>query len=181
MMTSIDQGDANNSDVMMLGEALAAFLADDGLPLHCALRFRLTAAGSVTNVAAALARLDHRTGYATRLGDDALGNGVLTRLGGTGVEVACQLGHQTAAGLLLRDVSGSRPTEMFLRGQRISGKAGSPGQVSCRCSIEAPAQYALSESDDVAGAMVSTPGDLEGWPDARQRSRCVQLNREVER
>jgi 2-dehydro-3-deoxygluconokinase len=63
-----------------LGEVLAVMLADDGLPLGEATRFRRIVAGSESNVAAGFVRLGHRARLVTRVGRDALGDAVAASL-----------------------------------------------------------------------------------------------------
>jgi 2-dehydro-3-deoxygluconokinase len=85
------------------GETMAVFLADDDLPIRSASHFRLTAAGSESNVMAALAVLGHRARFATRIGDDGLGVAVVRRLRALGVEVHAVTDRQAPTGVLVRD------------------------------------------------------------------------------
>jgi 2-dehydro-3-deoxygluconokinase len=100
-------------DAVTLGEALAVFLADDGLPLHAATRFRRTVAGAEANVACALARLGHSVSFVGRVGDDAMGPVVRSVLRSYGVDDGAIVVDSTApTGILVRDVSADRPTEV---------------------------------------------------------------------
>lgn len=69
-----------------LGEVLAVFLADEGVPLGEAHRFRRIVAGSESNVAAGFVRLGHRARLATVVGEDALGDAVIASIRSWGID-----------------------------------------------------------------------------------------------
>lgn len=69
-----------------LGEVLAVMLADDGVPLAEASRFRRIVAGSESNVAAGFVRLGHRARMLAKVGRDPLGDAVAASLRGWGVD-----------------------------------------------------------------------------------------------
>jgi 2-dehydro-3-deoxygluconokinase len=94
---------AVGAEVVTFGEALAVLVADDGLPLATARRFRRTVAGAESNLAVALSRLGHRVAYATRTGADALGDGVLRTLRADGVDVTSTTDPLCGTGILVRD------------------------------------------------------------------------------
>ncbi len=109
-------------DLVTAGEALAALVADDGLPLACATSFRRTVAGSEANVAAGLARLGHRAAFVGRVGADPLGDAVAAAVRSWGVEAHLVVDGDAPTGLLVRDAAGHRPTDVAY-GRR--GSAGS--------------------------------------------------------
>jgi 2-dehydro-3-deoxygluconokinase len=76
-----------SADVVTLGEALVALVADEGRPLAAAGTFTPFVAGAEANVAMGLARLDRSVTYVGRVGADGLGQMVRTVLRGEGVDV----------------------------------------------------------------------------------------------
>lgn len=107
MVRLIDRPGAD-LDVVTFGEVMAVLLADDGLPLGAATRFRRTMAGAEANVAIGLTRLGHRVGFATRLGDDPLGRSLAATLRGEGISVSAVIDPARGTGILVRDVDGGR-------------------------------------------------------------------------
>src|SRR4051812_3116972 len=100
-------------DVVTFGEAMALMLAEPGVPLRRAHTFRRQVAGAESNVAVGLARLGHRVGWFGRVGADAFGDVVLATLRAEGVDVSRAVVDDTApTGLLIRDCSAVRPTEV---------------------------------------------------------------------
>ncbi|MEV0260189.1 sugar kinase [Streptomyces sp. NPDC050617] len=79
-------------------------LAEPGVPLERAVRFRRSVAGAESNVATGLARLGHRTRWIGRLGTDPAGEAVLRELRADGVDVGhVDLDASAPTGMLLRD------------------------------------------------------------------------------
>jgi 2-dehydro-3-deoxygluconokinase len=76
------------SEVVTLGECLAAFVATTPGPLAEAVRFERHVAGAEANVAVGLARLGHGAAYIGRVGADGLGTAIVRRLRGEGVDVS---------------------------------------------------------------------------------------------
>lgn len=60
-------------DVVTFGEPMAMFYANEPGELHEAVSFSKALAGAEANVATGLSRLQHPTGYVTKLGDDSFG------------------------------------------------------------------------------------------------------------
>ena len=80
-------------DVFCVGETMVMVTASDGGPLSADGRYLLRPGGAESNVASALASLGHATRWASALGDDPLGDIVLSELTRNGVDV----------GLVVRD------------------------------------------------------------------------------
>ncbi|HZT98549.1 MAG TPA: PfkB family carbohydrate kinase, partial [Ktedonobacteraceae bacterium] len=57
-------------DVVLFGEAMAMFIADDYLPLEEADHYTRALAGAELNVSVGLVRLGYRVGWISRLGTD---------------------------------------------------------------------------------------------------------------
>ena len=127
-------------DVVTLGEAMTLLLAEPGLPLRAAGTFRRGLAGAEANVAVGLARLGHRVGWIGRLGDDALGSGIVHALRGEGVDVThVRTDPDAPTGVLVRDAHSAGATEV------VYARAGSAG--GRLSASDVPASY-------VAGARV---------------------------
>jgi 2-dehydro-3-deoxygluconokinase len=111
-------------DVVTCGEAMALFAAQEtGLLEHCSQYARMTA-GAELNVAIGLARLGHRVGYLSRLGDDSLGRFLLEALDHEGIDrshVAIDRACPTGLMFKTRNDDGSDPqVEYFRRGSAAS-------------------------------------------------------------
>ena len=76
-----------STDVVTLGEALVALVADEGRPLLDPGSFTPFVAGAEANVAMGLARLGRSVSFIGRVGADGLGHLVRNRLRGEGVDV----------------------------------------------------------------------------------------------
>lgn len=63
--------------IILLGEPMGLFMAEETGPLSQAGRFTASIAGAEYNVAVGLARLGHTPAYCTRLGDDPMGRRIL--------------------------------------------------------------------------------------------------------
>lgn len=87
-----------------LGEALAVFLVDDGVPIADSTRYRRISAGAEANVAAGFVRMGHAATYATVLGRDAVGDAVLSDLRSWGIEVVSRR-SDAPTGVLIRQPS----------------------------------------------------------------------------
>lgn len=60
-------------DAVTFGEPMAMFYANEAGPLHEVTSFSKALAGAESNVAIGLSRLEHLTGYVTKLGEDNFG------------------------------------------------------------------------------------------------------------
>ncbi|WP_199738128.1 sugar kinase [Falsibacillus albus] len=67
-------------DVVTFGEAMAMFMAEEAGPLHKVKRFTRELAGAETNFAIGMARLGFRSGWVSKVGDDAFGKFIVDRL-----------------------------------------------------------------------------------------------------
>jgi 2-dehydro-3-deoxygluconokinase len=105
------------SEVVTLGEALVALVADEGRPLSAAGTFTPFVAGAEANVAMGLARLGREVAFIGRVGDDGLGRMVRACLRGEGVDVRWLSDDPEApTGALARDRRTFPPCEVvYLR------------------------------------------------------------------
>lgn len=72
--------------IILLGEAMGLFMAEEQGPLSRVARFTASIAGAEYNVAVGLARLGHEPVYCTRLGADPLGQRIRDGLRANGID-----------------------------------------------------------------------------------------------
>lgn len=75
-------------DVITLGESMVLFKPDSTGPLRYVDSYRKTVGGAETNVAIALTRLGHQTGWISKLGQDEFGRYVQNVIRGEGVDTS---------------------------------------------------------------------------------------------
>ncbi len=73
-------------DVVVFGEAMAMFIADEYLPLEEADHYTRAVAGAEVNVAVGLSRLGYQVGWMSKLGVDPLGKYIRNRVQNLGVD-----------------------------------------------------------------------------------------------
>jgi 2-dehydro-3-deoxygluconokinase len=110
-------------DVVVFGEAMAMFIADDYAPLEVAEHYTRGLAGAEVNVATGLARLGYRVGWISRLGVDPLGRFILNQVRYTGINTTRVLfddAHSTGFQLKNRVQVGDPQVIYFRRGSAAS-------------------------------------------------------------
>jgi 2-dehydro-3-deoxygluconokinase len=110
-------------DVVVFGEAMAMFIADDYAPLEMAEHYTRGLAGAEVNVATGLARLGYRVGWVSRLGVDPLGRFILNEVRRSGIDTARVLFddvHPTGFQLKSRVQVGDPQVIYFRRGSAAS-------------------------------------------------------------
>ncbi|WP_457100351.1 sugar kinase [Microbacterium sp. P5_E9] len=109
--------------VLTLGEALAVFLARDDGPLDSSVEFDRIVSGAEVNVAVGLVQEGHRARLAGRVGDDALGRGIVRQLTDWGVDARMTRDETRPTGVLVRTVGGADRGEAvhLRRGAAIEG------------------------------------------------------------
>ncbi len=75
-------------DLVTIGETMAAFIPESGLPIQKAPGFHMRIAGAESNTAIGVARLGHFAGWISRLGDDSFGEYILETLQKEGVDTS---------------------------------------------------------------------------------------------
>ena len=91
-------------DVVTFGETMVLMAAVEAGPLRFANTFTRHAAGTESNVAIGLARLDQRVGWFSRLGDDELGQYVLGVVRAEGVDTSrVVVDPEAPTGLVLKE------------------------------------------------------------------------------
>jgi 2-dehydro-3-deoxygluconokinase len=113
-------------DVVTFGEAMCLMRAEADQPLRGAQRFVRTVAGAESNLAIGLARLGERVGWLGRVGDDALGLGILDTLRGENVDVSrCVTDPTRPTGVLVRDSHAQRQIQVvYARSGSAGGQLG---------------------------------------------------------
>src|SRR5581483_4814061 len=110
-------------DVVCLGEMMVMLVATEVGPLRSAETFRKHVAGSEANVAIGLARLGHRAGWISRLGNDEFGLYIRNFLRGEGVDVSQVIfdpDHPTGVAFKERRERGARNVIYYRRGSAAS-------------------------------------------------------------
>ncbi len=110
-------------DVVVFGEAMAMFIADDPLPLDEANHYTRAVAGAEVNVAVGLSRLGLRVGWISRLGNDPLGRYLLNEIRQAGPDTTRVLFdqvHPTGFQLKSQVLEGDPEVIYFRRGSAAS-------------------------------------------------------------
>lgn len=144
---------ASRGPVLVLGEPLVAFVAEDG-PLPSARRYTAHVTGAEANLATALARLGHRVAFLGRVGDDGLGRLIERTLRGEGIDISRLLRAEAA------------PTSVLIREPALRG----PAEVLYHRAAGAGATLVPG---DLVGGLV---GDLPDEPDFFRAASCLYLS-----
>jgi 2-dehydro-3-deoxygluconokinase len=105
-------------DVLTVGEAMALFSACTTGPLPEVEQFNRSVAGAELNVAIGLSRLGLRVGYVSRVGNDMLGEYLLSAMAREGVDCRyVQVDSQHTTGLMFKSLeeSGKDPSTQYFR------------------------------------------------------------------
>lgn len=93
-------------DVVTLGESMVLLTPEDGLSLEDTVMFRKRLAGAESNVSIGLARLGHRVGFISRVGNDGFGRFITKTLRGEGVDVsAVRVDNHHLTGVFFKEKS----------------------------------------------------------------------------
>jgi 2-dehydro-3-deoxygluconokinase len=131
-----------SADVVTLGEALVALVADEGRPLLDPGSFTPFVAGAEANVAMGLARLGRSVSFIGRVGADGLGQMVRNGLRGEGVDVQWLRDDADApTGALARDRRSLPPAEVVYLRRGSAASRMEPGDVEAAGDAIAGAQW----------------------------------------
>ena len=106
-------------DIVVFGEAMAMFIADDPVPLAEANHYTRAVAGAEVNVAVGLSRLGYHVGWIGRFGDDPLGAYLLNQIRQAGADttrVLLDKEHPTGFQLKSQVLEGDPEVIYFRRG-----------------------------------------------------------------
>lgn len=101
-------------EIITLGETMVSLAPLTNDSLQYAHTFEKRIAGAESNVAIALTRLGHSSGFISRLGDDPFGQFIKTVIRGEGVDVS-QISFDSchSTGIMFKQISGSIDTNVF--------------------------------------------------------------------
>ncbi|WP_088186533.1 sugar kinase [Desulfosporosinus sp. FKA] len=104
-------------DVVSFGESLVVFNPDTPGPLRQVNGFRKSLGGAESNVLIALARLGHKVGWFSKLGDDEFGRYILNSIRAEGVDTSqVKMLRQESTGLLFKEnYQSSNPNVIYYR------------------------------------------------------------------
>ncbi|MBT2288173.1 sugar kinase [Paenibacillus albidus] len=110
-------------DAVTFGEAMAMFYANEPGPLHEAVSFSKALAGAESNVATGLSRLEHPTGYVTKLGEDSFGQFIVEALKKEQIDTrSVTFTKEYSTGMLVKSkvVTGDPKVEYFRKNSAAS-------------------------------------------------------------
>lgn len=110
-------------DVVTFGEPMAMFYANEVGELQEISSFSRALAGAESNVATGLSRLEHPTGYVTKLGEDSFGQFIVNTLHREGIDTASiSYTKQFSTGMLLKSkvIEGDPKVEYYRKNSAAS-------------------------------------------------------------
>ncbi|MFV0252986.1 MAG: sugar kinase [Beutenbergiaceae bacterium] len=160
-------------DVVCIGETMAQLVPLDG-DLETGDTFQMRIAGSESNVATALARLDVSVAWASRLGADALGRRIRNQLSAVGVDVGLvEIDPARPTGIFLKQPAGQRRDVVYYR----DGSAASQLDRNCwHAAVDANPAVIFCSGIDAALSATSRDSMIEGLDYARSRGVLVALD-----
>ncbi len=119
-----------NYDVVTIGEPIVALIGLDDAPLTEVRSLSMHETGSELNVAVGLSRLGNRVAYVGVVGRDALGERLLRRMRGEGIDVNGVRIDARGTALLLRDLHGGMTSQVVYRRHGSAGASLSEADVA---------------------------------------------------
>lgn len=110
-------------DAVTFGEPMAMFYANEPGPLHEILSFSKALAGAESNVATGLSRLNHPTGYVTKLGEDSFGQFIAQTMKNENINtdnIAFTKDHSTGMLIKSKALTGDPKVEYFRKNSAAS-------------------------------------------------------------
>ncbi|WP_313637987.1 sugar kinase [Paenibacillus sp.] len=110
-------------DTVTFGEPMAMFYANETGPLHEVFSFSKALAGAESNVATGLSRLNHPTGYVTKLGEDNFGHFIAQAMKKENIDTAnITFTKENSTGMLIKSkvVTGDPKVEYFRKNSAAS-------------------------------------------------------------
>ena len=103
-----------SSKIMLVGEPMGLFIAQEEGPLEEVRHYSAAVAGSEFNVAVGLSRLGHEVGYMTRLGNDPFGRMIVRTMRQIGIDTSLIDFHpERRTGFMLKGKTGSGDPDIF--------------------------------------------------------------------
>lgn len=101
-------------EVVTFGESMVLFSSDKNLPLEYVHQFNKQMAGAESNVAIGLAKLGHRVGWFSKLGDDPFGRYVLHQIRGYGIDTSrCRYTSDAPTGVYFKEQRSRGKTQVY--------------------------------------------------------------------
>ncbi len=101
-------------DVVGIGETMVLFSPEANGAIRYARKFSSRCAGAETNTLIGLARLGHKTGWISKIGNDELGEFIITAIRGEGVDTSRVLRDSSApTGIFFKGVVNEKDTRMY--------------------------------------------------------------------
>lgn len=110
-------------DAVTFGEPMAMFYANETGPLHEVFSFSKALAGAESNVATGLSRLNHPTGYVTKLGEDNFGHFIAQAMKKENIDTTnITFTKENSTGMLIKSkvVTGDPKVEYFRKNSAAS-------------------------------------------------------------
>ncbi|WP_449602490.1 sugar kinase [Paenibacillus sp. Marseille-Q9583] len=110
-------------DAVTFGEPMAMFYANETGPLHEVYSFSKALAGAESNVATGLSRLNHPTGYVTKLGEDNFGHFIAQAMKKENIDTTnITFTKENSTGMLIKSkvVTGDPKVEYFRKNSAAS-------------------------------------------------------------
>jgi len=101
-------------DLVTIGETMAVFIPDAGLPIRDASCFRMRIAGAESNTAIGVARLGHSAGWISRVGNDGFGEYILKTIENEGVDTSrTKVDNNHSTGIMFKQTINHNSTEVY--------------------------------------------------------------------
>lgn len=101
-------------DVVGIGETMVLFTPEANGVIRYARKFSSRCAGAESNTLIGLARLGHKTGWISKIGNDELGEFIITSIRGEGVDTSMVLRDSSApTGIFFKGVVNEKDTRMY--------------------------------------------------------------------
>jgi 2-dehydro-3-deoxygluconokinase len=101
-------------EIITIGESMVMLIADQGDPLEFVTSFSRHVAGAESNVAIGLARLEHRSGWISSIGNDPFGTYIRNSIRGEGVDTsAVMVSAVHPTGLLIKERNDAGDPEVY--------------------------------------------------------------------
>ncbi|WP_248929766.1 sugar kinase [Paenibacillus hamazuiensis] len=115
-MTQPNNHAAYQPEIVTFGETMALMMPNGGKGIEYSPQLQTLFGGAESNVAIGVARLGHRVGWFSRLGKDPLGNYILKKIRGEGVDVSrASQTTEAPTGLMLREVISGKTSVYYYR------------------------------------------------------------------
>ncbi|PZE20853.1 sugar kinase [Paenibacillus xerothermodurans] len=112
----IATGQMFRPDIITFGETMALMIPTSSKGIEYSAEFQSMFGGAESNFAIGISRLGHRVGWFSRLGKDPLGQMILKKIRGEGVDVSrVELTTDAPTGLMLRQIVSGKTSVFYYR------------------------------------------------------------------